>query len=117
MPALIQTTPACPDSHRICLAQYVCPEHVHNTDNHEEYRRHVPEFTVICVPSFKAFPQIDNTQSNTMIAINFDQKLCIIGNTGYAGEIKKSVFTIMNYLLPLNECHDHALFGEYGQRW
>ena len=70
--------------------------------SHEEYRRHVPEFTVIAVPSFKAFPQIDNTQSNTVIAINFDQKLCIVGNSGYAGEIKKSVFTIMNYLLPLD---------------
>ncbi|HEX7976950.1 MAG TPA: phosphoenolpyruvate carboxykinase (ATP) [Anaerolineales bacterium] len=70
-------------------------------NTNEEYRRHVPEFTVICVPSFKAFPQIDNTPSNTVIAINFEQKLCIIGNTGYAGEIKKSVFTIMNYLLPL----------------
>lgn len=67
----------------------------------EDYRRHVPEFTVISVPSFKAFPQVDGTPSNTVIAINFDQKLCIVGNTGYAGEIKKSVFTIMNYLLPL----------------
>ena len=66
----------------------------------EEYRRHVPEFTVVAVPSFKAFPQIDDTSSNTVIVINFDQKLCIIGNTGYAGEIKKSIFTIMNFLLP-----------------
>jgi len=68
----------------------------------EEYRRHVPEFTVLAVPSFKSFPQIDNTNSDTVIAINFEQKLCIVGNSGYAGEIKKSVFTIMNYLLPLD---------------
>jgi len=68
----------------------------------DEYRRHVPEFTVIAVPSFKAFPQVDGTPTNTAIVINFDQRLCIIGNTGYAGEIKKSIFTIMNYLLPLN---------------
>ena len=67
----------------------------------EEYRRHVPEFTVLAIPSFKAFPQIDGTAGSTVIALNFDQKLCIIGNSGYAGEIKKSVFTIMNYLLPL----------------
>jgi len=67
----------------------------------EEYRRHIPDFTVIVVPSFKAFPQIDSTTSNTVIAINFAQRLCIIGNTAYAGEIKKSLFTIMNYLLPL----------------
>lgn len=67
----------------------------------EEYLRHVPEFTVITVPSFKAFPQIDNTAKDTIIALNFEQKLCIIGNTGYAGEIKKSIFTIMNFLLPM----------------
>ncbi len=67
----------------------------------EEYRRHVPEFTVISVPSFNAFPQIDGTNSKTVIAISFDQKLCIIGNSGYAGEIKKSIFTILNYILPL----------------
>ncbi len=67
----------------------------------EEYRRHVPEFTVISVPSFKALPQIDGTPSNTFIVINFDQRLCIIGNTGYGGEIKKSVFTLLNYLLPM----------------
>ncbi len=67
----------------------------------EEYRRHIPEFTVVAVPSFKSFPQIDGTPSETFIALNFPQRLCIIGNTAYAGEIKKSVFTIMNYLLPL----------------
>ncbi len=67
----------------------------------EEYRRHVPEFTVLCVPSFKAFPQIDGTPTNTFIVINFEQRLCIIGNTGYGGEIKKSVFTLLNYLLPM----------------
>jgi phosphoenolpyruvate carboxykinase (ATP) len=67
----------------------------------EEYRRHVPDFTVIAIPSFKAFPQIDGTPGDTVIVINFAQRLCIIGNTGYAGEIKKSIFTIMNYMLPL----------------
>ncbi len=67
----------------------------------EEYRRHVPDFTVVCVPSFKAIPSIDGTVTNTFIIINFDQRLCLIGNTAYAGEIKKSVFTILNYLLPL----------------
>lgn len=68
----------------------------------EEYRRFVPEFTVIAVPGFKAFPQIDQTPSETFIVLNFAQKLCIIGNTGYGGEIKKSVFTLLNYLLPLH---------------
>jgi phosphoenolpyruvate carboxykinase (ATP) len=83
----------------------------------EEYQRHVPEFTVIAVPSFKAFPQIDGTPTNTFIVINFDQRLCIIGNTGYGGEIKKSVFTLLNYLLPLQgimTMHCSANVGKNG---
>ena len=86
-------------------------------ETNDDYRRHVPEFTVIALPSFKAFPQIDGTASNTVIAINFDQRLCIIGNTGYGGEIKKSVFTIMNYLLPLEgvmTMHCSANMGKDG---
>lgn len=67
----------------------------------EEYRRHVPEFTVLCLPGFKGIPTIDGTPTNTFIALNFEQRLCIIGNTGYAGEIKKAIFTVLNYLLPL----------------
>lgn len=66
----------------------------------EEYRLHYPEFTVVSIPSFNSFPQIDNTTSSTVIALNFAQNLCVIGNSGYGGEIKKSIFTIMNYLLP-----------------
>jgi phosphoenolpyruvate carboxykinase (ATP) len=83
----------------------------------EEYRRHVPEFTVLCVPSFKGTPQIDGTTSNTFIVLNFEQKLCIIGNTAYAGEIKKSVFTILNFLLPLEgvmPMHCSANIGKEG---
>jgi phosphoenolpyruvate carboxykinase (ATP) len=67
----------------------------------EEYRRHIPEFTVIAAPSFKAFSQIDQTKSDTFIILNFDQRLCIIGNSSYGGEIKKSVFTLLNFLLPI----------------
>ena len=67
----------------------------------EEYKRFVPEFTIIAVPGFKAAPTIDNTNSETFIILNFERKLAIIGNTGYAGELKKSVFTLLNYLLPL----------------
>ena len=67
----------------------------------EEYKRHVPEFTVLALPSFKGIQTIDGTATETLIVLNFEQKLCIIGNTAYAGEIKKSIFTILNYLLPL----------------
>ena len=68
--------------------------------NAEEYRQHVPEFTVLVVPSFKAFQPIDSTRSNTFIIINFEQNLCIIGESAYGGEIKKSIFTLLNFLLP-----------------
>jgi phosphoenolpyruvate carboxykinase (ATP) len=67
----------------------------------EEYRTHVPEFTLICAPSFQAFESIDGTRTSTFIVLNLDQRLCIIGGTAYGGEIKKSVFTLLNYLLPL----------------
>ncbi len=70
-------------------------------ETNEEYRQHVPEFTVVCVPSFKAFQPIDLTTSQTFIVLNFEQRLCIIGNSGYGGEIKKSIFTVLNYLLPM----------------
>jgi len=83
----------------------------------EELRRHVPEFTVIAAPGFKGIPQIDSTASNTFIVLNFAQKLCLIGNTGYGGEIKKSIFTILNYLLPLQSVmpmHCSANIGAQG---
>lgn len=67
----------------------------------EEYKRFVPEFTLIAMPDFKSMPAVDNTASETFICLSFEKKLAIIGNTAYAGEIKKSVFTILNYLLPL----------------
>ena len=69
--------------------------------SNDEYRRHVPEFTIVCAPGFKGVQQIDQTASETFIVLNFDQRLGIIGNTAYAGEIKKSIFTVLNYLLPL----------------
>jgi phosphoenolpyruvate carboxykinase (ATP) len=57
-------------------------------------------FTIIDAPRFHATPEIDETNSEVFIAVNFARKLVIIGGTSYAGEIKKSVFTILNYLLP-----------------
>lgn len=60
----------------------------------------VPEFTIINCPSFKADAARHGCRSETVIALNFDKKLILIGGTEYAGENKKSVFTLMNYLLP-----------------
>ncbi|MBK9180418.1 MAG: phosphoenolpyruvate carboxykinase [Acidimicrobiales bacterium] len=59
-----------------------------------------PEFTVIHCPQFHAIPDVDHTRSEAFILLNFGENLVIIGGTSYAGEIKKSVFTVMNYLLP-----------------
>ena len=81
--------------------------------------QHVPDFTIICAPGFKANPMADGTRSETFIVLNFRQKLAIIGGTGYAGEIKKSVFTVLNYLLPLDgvlPMHCSANVGKDGRR-
>jgi len=59
-----------------------------------------PEFTIINVPSFRADPARHDCRSETVIALNFDKKLILIGGTEYAGENKKSVFTLLNYILP-----------------
>lgn len=68
----------------------------------EELLQHEAGFTVIAAPNFKADPVIDGTKSETFIIISFEQKVVLIGGTEYAGEIKKSIFSIMNYLLPEN---------------
>ena len=66
----------------------------------EELLSHVPEFTVISAPNFHAVPEVDGTRSVLFIVIDFGRKIVLVGGTQYAGEIKKSIFTIMNYLLP-----------------
>jgi phosphoenolpyruvate carboxykinase (ATP) len=66
----------------------------------EELSSFVPEFTIINCPSFKADPARHGCASETVIALNFEKKLILIGNTEYAGENKKSVFTLLNYILP-----------------
>ena len=66
----------------------------------EELNSFVPEFTIINVPSFKADPERHGCRSETVIALNFDKKLILIGGSEYAGENKKSVFTLLNYILP-----------------
>ena len=66
----------------------------------EELDSFVPEFTIINCPSFKADPARHGCRSETVIALNFDRKLILIGGTEYAGENKKSVFTLLNYILP-----------------
>lgn len=60
-----------------------------------------PDFTVINVPGFHALPQIDGTRGAAFILLNFKRRIILIGGTAYAGETKKSIFSVMNYLLPL----------------
>lgn len=60
----------------------------------------IPEFTVVALPSFRAAPLYHGTRSETVIACNFTKRIVLIGGTSYAGEIKKSVFSYLNYLLP-----------------
>ena len=66
----------------------------------EALDRFEPDFVVIHCPQFHAIPEVDHTRSEAFILLNFAQRLVVIGGTSYAGEIKKAVFTVMNYLLP-----------------
>jgi phosphoenolpyruvate carboxykinase (ATP) len=66
----------------------------------EELKNHKPEFTLLSVNDFGAIPEIDGTRTETFIIINFKKKIVLMGATSYAGEIKKAMFSIMNYLLP-----------------
>jgi phosphoenolpyruvate carboxykinase (ATP) len=79
--------------------------------------KHRPEFTVIDIPSFTADPAKHGTNSDVFILLNLAKRLVLIGGTSYAGEIKKSIFTVMNYLLPLRDVmsmHCSANLGPAG---
>lgn len=66
----------------------------------EQIAEHVPQFTVVHAPGYCAIPSEDGTNSTTFIAIDLKKHLILIGGTAYAGEIKKSIFSVMNYILP-----------------
>ncbi|MEQ7872603.1 phosphoenolpyruvate carboxykinase [Sphingomonas sp. ASV193] len=66
----------------------------------DELAGFVPDYTIINLPSFKADPERHGCRSDTVIAVNFTEKLILIGNTEYSGEMKKGVFGLLNYLLP-----------------
>ena len=86
-----------------------------DTADHEE--SFSPEFTVVNVPLFEADPARDGTASATFILVNLARRMILIGGTRYAGETKKSMFTVMNYLMPLREVlsmHCSANVGQAG---
>jgi len=74
--------------------------HLLRRPEREALDRFTADFTVINCPSFQADPAKHGCRSETVIALNFDRKIILIGGTEYAGENKKSVFTLLNYLLP-----------------
>jgi len=65
-----------------------------------ELKNHKPEFTLLSVNDFGAMPELEGTRTETFIIINFKKKIVLIGATSYAGEIKKAMFSVMNYILP-----------------
>ncbi|MDP4115760.1 MAG: phosphoenolpyruvate carboxykinase (ATP) [Bacteroidota bacterium] len=87
------------------------------TADRDELKKFRPEFTVISVPGFKLDPKIDGTRTETGIILNFDARTAIIANSLYGGEIKKSVFTVLNFLLTFRDVlpmHCSANVGKNG---
>ncbi len=68
----------------------------------QEYKDFVPDFTLIAVPHFKCDPRIDGTRTATAMVINFAERKALVAGSFYAGEIKKTIFTVMNFLKPLD---------------
>ncbi len=66
----------------------------------DELKHHDPDFTIVAAPNFKADPEVDRTNSEAFVLINFNKGIILIGGTLYSGEVKKGIFSVMNYLLP-----------------
>ncbi|HET9838597.1 MAG TPA: phosphoenolpyruvate carboxykinase (ATP) [Candidatus Angelobacter sp.] len=84
----------------------------------DELKTHRPEFTIIAAPEFQANPQRDGTRSEAFIIVSFTRRIVLIGGTKYAGEMKKSIFGVMNFLLPQNNVfpmHCSANVGKNGE--
>ncbi|HKC67516.1 MAG TPA: phosphoenolpyruvate carboxykinase (ATP) [Bacteroidia bacterium] len=83
-----------------------------------ELTNFTPEWTILCAPGFKADPKIDFTRAHNFTIINFTLKTILIGGSAYTGEIKKGIFTVLNYLLPLKHkalsMHCSANIGKDG---
>lgn len=74
--------------------------HLFLRPTHEEIMNFSPEWTIICAPGFKATPEIDGTRQHNFTILNMTRKIILIGGSGYTGEIKKGIFSLLNYLLP-----------------
>jgi phosphoenolpyruvate carboxykinase (ATP) len=83
----------------------------------DELESHEPEFTILCINDFLANPEIDGTRTDVFILIDLTRKIVLIGGTEYAGEMKKSMFGVMNFLLPdrnIFPMHCSANIGDNG---
>lgn len=66
----------------------------------EELKTFAPEWSIVCAPGFHATPEVDGTRQKNFAILNFTKKIILIGGTGYTGEIKKGIFSVLNYILP-----------------
>lgn len=84
----------------------------------EELKKHNPQLTILCAPNCLANPKTDGTNSEVFVILNIDKMIALIGGTKYCGEVKKSIFTIMNYILPQRKVfpmHCSANMGDDGK--
>lgn len=95
---------------------FACNMFLRPTD--EEIENFTPEWHIVCAPNFLADPELDGTRQQNYAIINFTKKMIIIGGTGYTGEIKKGIFSVLNYVLPHEKnvlsMHCSANVGEDG---
>jgi len=104
----VKALSACADpDHKLkirLIAEY--PWSAHFADNMflptapEEKQNFTPEWTILCAPGFYANPEVDHTPRKNFAILSFEQKTIIIGGTGYTGEIKKGIFSVLNFVLP-----------------
>lgn len=99
---------------QFCRTMFRLPRTFEHDDEIEPFH---PDFTIVHAPNFKAIPDRDGTRSEVFIIISFAHKVLLIGGSSYLGEMKKSVFSVMNYLLPKAgalSMHASANVGEQG---
>lgn len=85
----------------------------------EELASFEPDWLLVCVPSFKADPEVDGTRQQNFAILNFTRKIVLIGGTGYTGEIKKGIFSALNFIMPVDKntlpMHCSANVGDNGE--
>jgi phosphoenolpyruvate carboxykinase (ATP) len=85
-----------PWANLFCYNMFLRPEQ-------QELEKFTPEWTLLCVPSFLADPETDGTRQSNFAILDFTRKIALIGGTGYTGEMKKGIFSALNFILPVNK--------------